>query len=1034
MERGRRISIKRIWGWFLMWPGRNHRFRPTNVAAVVGIGVFLGAAVLALDSWIGPADSIDSGCTNNSFGCNAAIELTGTIVTVVVAFASFAYWRVYKVANQHRRVARDTPWELLEKVSPNEKDQKVIGRDGVCQVILESLRDRSSKRSQLIVGPIGVGKTAVLVELTRLLALEGAVPIPIRMRDAKPDFSFRALARESFLERVEGKLLTKDEGEKIWKKLCDHGRVVVLADGLEEALSGAVKRGSLIKAALQAAEGKEEIPLVAATRPHEQLHGVDAAVIRLEPLEAEAVVEHLAAKPGVSAEAIRELATRAEIAESPFYLRVARELSAHTDIETLNSQQARLPLRVQLLDDWTQALIAGQIGQVDGYLSGGERSEIVSFVEEIAAATLKEHTLELNFERLEEAQARSLRELEIDPSSARSVAPMSEGLELMEQFPDGDGVRFQHSMIQAYLAARRFPSVLQEGPVERLREGFRSRFRSSAPVNGRRSYLDEALEDPHRDLLIALVICCARHENVGFRTRIRNRLLTEAERESRRGRAITFDLLAAAYEIDALMDGNAAPDLLLQTTRRVWTGESPRFIRGSRVLSAARRRSAALPSPVGTAGLRMLEAKVQAITRMDEAGNRSSYRALWEVCLREQNYRVRMHAAQALGSGGSEAYFAVSNEIEEALQRLPKLVSDAATTEATREDVRRASIQGWILPLLAATCRQPEADVVQTKLERWIRHCRQDLHLGVQSCFAQGFKFQANRKQVSRADTDLVNHALRLLDSSQWWYTQLSLVQALALFSLRSSANRARLSDVIASRSLGSHPYVAAAAGLCAGVTSESPPSRFLWIDEAGVAAKIGPREARCDAKLWIPSASGWLSLDFRARQLVADVFLYLTLIEEGDGDEGDGLDDVERLRDERSREREVRRREVGALGPRLPRCLRVSAQQQDRLQVATDSRRAQAVRCNKSDQDCGLCLCPYPPRADEPFRGELNETFCRAQKQLLQTRAGRRMPSWRESSMMTSLFLRHSAKPLVKFWGEMEKRAKEPLAGVGDD
>ena len=87
-----------------------------------------------------------------------------------------------------------------------------------------------------IVGGVGTGKTALLVRLTKLLAECGAVPVPVRLRDARRELDFRELAHERFLADAEDKLLSDAEGEKIWRHLCNNQQIVVLADGLEEAL------------------------------------------------------------------------------------------------------------------------------------------------------------------------------------------------------------------------------------------------------------------------------------------------------------------------------------------------------------------------------------------------------------------------------------------------------------------------------------------------------------------------------------------------------------------------------------------------------------------------------------------------------------------------------------------------------------------------------------------------------------------------------------------------------------------------------
>jgi hypothetical protein len=72
----------------------------------------------------------------------------------------------------------------------------------------------------------------VLARLTKSLAHEHLVPVPIPLRDAA-DLDFEALAREYFLNMVNPLLASMDEGERIWRRLLQDDRIVVLADGLE---------------------------------------------------------------------------------------------------------------------------------------------------------------------------------------------------------------------------------------------------------------------------------------------------------------------------------------------------------------------------------------------------------------------------------------------------------------------------------------------------------------------------------------------------------------------------------------------------------------------------------------------------------------------------------------------------------------------------------------------------------------------------------------------------------------------------------
>jgi predicted NACHT family NTPase len=116
--------------------------------------------------------------------------------------------------------------------------------------MIADLRDTGTRRPHVVVGGIGTGKTALLVRLTQLLARQRAVPVAVRLRDAQERLDFRELAREKFIADLDSGILSDSEGEKVWRQLLKEDRIVVLADGLEEALikpSARAERDNLIR-------------------------------------------------------------------------------------------------------------------------------------------------------------------------------------------------------------------------------------------------------------------------------------------------------------------------------------------------------------------------------------------------------------------------------------------------------------------------------------------------------------------------------------------------------------------------------------------------------------------------------------------------------------------------------------------------------------------------------------------------------------------------------------------------------------------
>lgn len=1004
--------------WFLRWRGRKKGPTATPLLGWVGIVVSLSIVLLAAFSWTGAplvGNTFEHGCSDNPFGCGALVEFLGTVVAVAIAFVAFTYWRVFVIAEHHRRLAHK---EVSRVVHPTESGSspeeattnppRVVGRDSVCKILEEDLR-QETLRPQVIAGGVGTGKTAVLLHLAELLADRGAVPVPIRLREASADFDFLDLAKTRFMARVQPRLLTDEEGQKIWRRLCYTRRVVVLADGLDEALIGYPARVQSIRNALAAAQEKS-LPLVIASRPDEALEAIDAAVIRLESLAASDVLRYLSEVLGDEyRNDVAKLAEVGEVAEAPFYLRVIREIPADTIRELLQRANGRTGFRVELLEKWTQRLVNRELIGEARFMPT-RRKAVIKGLGPIACDALARNTLELK--------------LEGDQAPAQlDVAQVAERLGLVETVEHG--IRFRHSTMQAYLGARCLPAVLENG-----RQGD--------------EYKRRAFHEPSREFLTAVVMSCCMESNQAFRRKRRDEL-RDAIASCRASDAERFDVLAAGYEIDALLGGEGG-EALADAARLAWSQSPPGIGAGN------------------TSGdLKVVESKLSAVSEMRAAATADAYSALWDICLEEDSYRIRLHAAQGLGGAGAKSLEALEGEIVQALKRGEALCGDEGATNAEWGDVRLCSLQGWILPLLASSCALEggEGRVLSERVcgyvDRWVQLAQEDLHLGVQACLAQGFKYEANRRHGDpRVRERLVSAAESLLDYKDqtarerpsppsWWYSQISLLQAFALWSLPSESDRAGLLPHISERMRGDwHPFIQATASLCEKAVLEkegaeaqtdaaaSCPSRYVWIDETNIVAKIGAESVPADSKYWVPRAAGWRSLNRDARVLVADVFLLLNLIERGDASSGGDKTACVNVR-------EGRRRHVSKVnrdGTYLPSCIR-HATERTRLLGASEGEADQNGPSSCADGcefelEAGKGLCPYPERDQLPFRGELGETFCREQQRLFRgTR--QRLPRWVKSDASVSRLSRRNSPPLPAFWNYLEERAREPMK-AGDD
>jgi hypothetical protein len=316
------------------------------------------------------------------------------------------------------------------------------------------------------------------------------------------------------------------------------------------------------------------------------------------------------------------------------------------------------------------------------------------------------------------------------------------------------------------------------------------------------------------------------------------------------------------------------------------------------------------------------------------------------------------------------------------------------------------------------------------------------LPIRAEIALAQGFKHAANRRHGQlhtrpKAWSYLEDKAREMLGHASYWFSELNLIQALALWAIMetteaprepgSSGKPARGNpppdpdqtverwlDIIADKSRDFrgpktrpvHPFVAAGADLASRALAIGQPGRFLWMDESDVVSRIGAGKpkpvspAARQQRLWIPPSMGWSALDSVAQQLLADVLLLLNLTERGSAREKTD----ERLRQASKVER----------AHSLPPCItRDRRPLKPHLTTGTAEVQPPGYTCLDG---CQFRLCPYPPNGLQHHRTELSEEFCRRQYRLVRSFALRRR---------TAPWQGMSARRLRAFWSQMAERAR---------
>jgi len=591
--------------------------------------------------------------------------------------------------------------------------------------------------------------------------------------------------------------------------------------------------------------------------------------------------------------------------------------------------------------------------------------------------------------------------------------------------PYRDGVRFQHSIMQAYLGSRFIAAVAEDD-----------------------EFMQAALEDPGRELLMALVLYSRSRvdEDPGdgspavrlqadaipepaHATRIRDRIRQAANSRNAQD-AKTLDMLASALEIDAVLRRSIHQELA-KDLADMWEQitVTDRTVEDAKLRAVARFGEAAR-----TIALRAERAQPGAVPG-------PAYEQLFAIGSCDESYRVRIAAAQEIGVGGDPALDALRGKLgptelvrpsraateDEHLDDVERS-GDAGTSDSVaREQARRReTMRAWLAPMLVGSTHG-RAEQASRNLDLWLTHVGSDdrtsdrcLPLPVEVALAQGFKHAANRRPEhplfrTEVRDDLAERAREMLGTARFWFSRLTLVHALCLWALPETPTYSRKGkhvttpagsdpEALVDRWLGlppgerEHPFVIEARKLAVLALETGQPERFMWIDESGVVMKVGTRAAGPGVprkhQLWIPPSTGWSSLHPHAQRLVGDVLLLLNLAERG--------------RDPQVRDRRLNR----ARRNDLPPCLTADRKPLDPTQtVGTAKSSAPGTNCKHG---CGFDLCPYPPKGEQTYRSELSEAFCRRQQTLLGGRLRRAAP-WQGAL----------SGELKAFWADMEERAR---------
>jgi hypothetical protein len=776
------------------------RFHRKEAIAGFLAALVIGGVVVTSLLFVDETDA----CNDGPFECNLLTEVAGTLAVAGAGVLFFA-WKLRKIVKDFAREARERPEALLGVEMP----PRVAGEmryEQLFHVIARDLMREQPARSgngapnghthpadgsanghgalvpgKLIVGGAGTGKTTAMVLLTAFLAERQAVPVPVGLRSQPYPINLVQLARDQFKDRAETRTLFGDQGDRVFARLRGRGQVVILADGLDEAMpeSSRSQREVALSAAVQDALAAG-VAVVATWRTAQLGQDLPLTRFDLPELDDEDVVGYLC-PPGedqdspdalVDAELAKTIVA-AELKETPFYLTIAQPLLDTGRLDTWRGDDV-VTLRVALLDRYVAALCDSEAPLLPAAdVPIEERVPIVDDLSNLACAMVVHGRASVPVADVEKWADAPFGQALQSSANAHRVVEGGRALQLFELVSQETG-QFTHSVMQSYLASRRIREHTGKigGLVERT---------------------------PCDELITSIVMAGAwradGEDEVARQARGRRVADTLLEKSETVNEHLGLALVTAATKI-AMACGlsDALGDTIVARAKACWDAADT-------------------------------AARLDAIGALAALDTGRAF-ALLRSALDDRQFTVRLAAAQALGEAGEPSYRMLKTELEEALP------------EEGTCDQRALDRLGYLLPLL----RSDGEKGYVPEVARLIRMFEAGLEPGVEATAARGFKrdaFVHPERTVQLEDLEAV------LNGARWWYSKLCLLHAITLRADGTNGDRARKIIQATADAPGQDEFVVEGTRQCLLALDSGDIERWVWRDEPEVVSHARPTRRR---------------------------------------------------------------------------------------------------------------------------------------------------------------------------------------------
>ena len=172
-------------------------------------------------------------------------------VDIDILYSEFSNREIIKKSKKHKKLLVDEFGEDITKKALNNEIDPVVGRGKEISRLIEIL-SRRTKNNPILIGEAGVGKTAIVEELSRLIAT-GEVPMNLKNK------RIISLDMATLVAGTKYRGEFEDRIRKILKEVEEHDEIILFIDEIHTLVGaggaeGAIDASNIFKPAL--ARGK----------------------------------------------------------------------------------------------------------------------------------------------------------------------------------------------------------------------------------------------------------------------------------------------------------------------------------------------------------------------------------------------------------------------------------------------------------------------------------------------------------------------------------------------------------------------------------------------------------------------------------------------------------------------------------------------------------------------------------------------------------------------------------------------------------